>query len=448
MKRAVLPPLIAIALALALPACSHHPAPQPAADTQLVEMPIPLPPPLPLNPDIPIPPGVEIPTTHPTIIAPRNAVNLALHRPVTSSDPNPTWGFLGMITDGDKSSGEGRIVDVGPGRQWIQVDLGRECDIYGISIWRDYAAERIYDAMIVQLSDDADFIKDVWTVYDNDVKNWIGMGYGNRPRYVEAYQGKTIPVKRLTARYVRIWSLSDDGTEKFVEVEVYGVPARIQPAAARLPSKVASATAQERPIVEHIRALGGYVSFNDEKPRKVVEVLLTGTKATDADLKQLTGLSDLKKLHLDFTAISDAGLKHVGELKHLQMLSLGATKVTDAGLASLKPLTELRELSLGATSITGSGLEHLADTDLRRLFLDATRVTDANLQHVGRLRHLEELWLMHTEISDRGLEHLKGLSNLRDIELWSTRVTPMGMRDLTRAIPTVRFNHISDLLFK
>ena len=49
---------------------------------------------------------------------------LSLKRPVTSSDSAPVIGELDMITDGEKEGGDGYFIELGPGKQWAQVDLG------------------------------------------------------------------------------------------------------------------------------------------------------------------------------------------------------------------------------------------------------------------------------------------------------------------------------------
>ena len=73
--------------------------------------------------------------------------------------------------------------------------------------------------MVVQVSDDPAFGKDVKTVYDNSA---AGL---DRP-YIESYQGKLIDAKGVKARYVRLYS-NGNTTNKmnhYIEVEVWGKP--------------------------------------------------------------------------------------------------------------------------------------------------------------------------------------------------------------------------------
>ena len=60
------------------------------------------------------------------------------------------------------------------------------------------------------------------------------------------------------------------------------------------------------------------------------------TQITDAGLKDMAKLQQLKKLNLNGTKITDAGLKDVAKLKKLESLRLDGTKVTKAGVAELK----------------------------------------------------------------------------------------------------------------
>ena len=49
---------------------------------------------------------------------------LSLKRPVTASDSAPVIGELDMINDGEKEGGDGYFIELGPSKQWIQIDLG------------------------------------------------------------------------------------------------------------------------------------------------------------------------------------------------------------------------------------------------------------------------------------------------------------------------------------
>jgi len=69
---------------------------------------------------------------------------------------------------------------------------------------------------------------------------------------------------------------------------------------------------------------------------KVTRLYLRDPKITDADLKEVAKLQNLKHLILDDTKITDAGLKEVAKLKQLKSLYLTDTQVIKAGVAELQ----------------------------------------------------------------------------------------------------------------
>ena len=80
---------------------------------------------------------------------------------------------------------------------------------------------------------------------------------------------------------------------------------------------------------------------------------------TDAGLKELASLTQLRALHLGGTQVTDAGLKELASLTQLRMLDLGGTQVTDAGLKELASLTQLQALRLNSTKVTDAGVQEL-----------------------------------------------------------------------------------------
>jgi hypothetical protein len=159
-------------------------------------------------------------TKWPEFLVPVGTTNLAAGKKVTSSDDSPVVGTLDLITDGDKAGDEGSWVELGVGKQWVQIDLAQEADIYAINVWHYHSQKRVYRDVVVQISDDPTFSKDVTTVYDNSANGT------DRP-YIETYFGKLIDAKGVKGRYVRLYS-NGNTTNKmnhYIEVEVFGKPA-------------------------------------------------------------------------------------------------------------------------------------------------------------------------------------------------------------------------------
>jgi hypothetical protein len=164
----------------------------------------------------------------PDFMVPAGTVLLSKGKPVTASDSFPVIGDLSYLTDGDKSGDEGSYVELGPGLQWAQIDLGAPAKLAVIVVWHYHSQARAYHDVIVQVSDDPEFKKGVTTLYNNDDNNSSGLGAGSDPAYIETYEGRLIDAKETTARYVRLYSNGNTSDElnHYVEVEVYGQPAK------------------------------------------------------------------------------------------------------------------------------------------------------------------------------------------------------------------------------
>ena len=93
---------------------------------------------------------------------------------------------------------------------------------------------------------------------------------------------------------------------------------------------------------------------------EVTRLVLNGTKkVTDAGLKEVAKLKQLKGLYLEGTDITDVGLKEVAKLKQLNFLALNLTQITDVGLKEVAKLKQLRFVNLEDTKVTKAGVDQL-----------------------------------------------------------------------------------------
>jgi hypothetical protein len=175
--------------------------------------------------------NLEKPLGHPrpNMLVPEGTVNLAKGKSVKSSDEMPIIGEISYITDGDKEAADGSYVELGPLVQHITVDLGKPAELYAIVMWHYHKQPRVYTDVVVQLSNDPDFIKDVKTVFNNDLDNSAGLGVGTDKHYIETSEGKLIDLISQgspKARYVRLYSNGNTSNDlnHYIEVEVYGKP--------------------------------------------------------------------------------------------------------------------------------------------------------------------------------------------------------------------------------
>ena len=102
-------------------------------------------------------------------------------------------------------------------------------------------------------------------------------------------------------------------------------------------------TAQQEPtspptLETLVETLGGRVRQNEQG--EVVEVRLSGTRVTDADLAHLTGLPSLQSLVLYKTEVTAAGLVHFQKMPALRRLALSgyasSDRLTGADMANLQ----------------------------------------------------------------------------------------------------------------
>ena len=218
----------ALVLSIALAGCERRTAPAGAADLVPIEIELPDAAfdgtPESLRSDNLEPPRKG---ERPPFLAPKGTVNLALKKHVAASDEDPIIGEIEMVTDGDKKHGDGSFVELAPGLQHAQVDLGAEHSIRAVVLWHYHAMARIYHDVVIRVANDPDFLTGVTTLFNNDHDNSSGLGIGKDYEYVDDNKGKLVDAGGVKARYVRLYSNGSTGNEMnhYTEVEVYGLPA-------------------------------------------------------------------------------------------------------------------------------------------------------------------------------------------------------------------------------
>lgn len=206
-----------------------QPTTQPAATGDLEPLALQLPKPKFEGTPKQLPPGSTVERNskaRPPFLAPKGTKNVALDKTVTSSDAAPIVGEIKLVTDGDKEAAEGSYVELSPGLQWVQIDLGEPYEISAIIMWHFHLNARVYKDVVVQAADDADFITNVRTLFNNDQDNSSGLGVGKDREYFDTYEGKLIDAKSTKARYLRFYSKGStaDESNHYTEIEVYALP--------------------------------------------------------------------------------------------------------------------------------------------------------------------------------------------------------------------------------
>jgi hypothetical protein len=219
------------AAAVFIAAVLAAPVSSPAQDQNKVELRLQLPKPMFIGtPRNLTSPNLERITGKPrgAFFVPAGTKLVSLNMPVTASDMQPVIGEVGYVTDGEKAGEDGYFVEFGPGKQYVQVDLKTPYELQAILVWHYHSQARVYRDVIIQVSDDKDFITGVSTIFNNDHDNSSGLGVGKDKEYIETYEGKLFDPRGVKARYVRLWSNGNTSNDMnhYVEVEVYAAPAK------------------------------------------------------------------------------------------------------------------------------------------------------------------------------------------------------------------------------
>jgi hypothetical protein len=164
----------------------------------------------------------------PAMMIPAGLKNVAPGSKVTTSDKNATAEALAKITDGDKEASEQSIIYLRKGSQYVQFDFGSPQEIFAIVLWHAHNSAKVYRDVIVQVSDDQDFIQNVKTIFNNDQDNTSGLGVGTDREFFETNEGKLIDAKGAKGRYLRCYSKgsTESALNEYTEVEVYARPAK------------------------------------------------------------------------------------------------------------------------------------------------------------------------------------------------------------------------------
>jgi len=191
------------------------------------------------------------------LLVPKGTKLLSRGVEVTSSVEFQFIDELEKIADGNQTAAPYGIYHVelfDGGLQWVQLDLGKSLAIYAVLLWHyylpyphDYQHQgeppylaRVYQDVLIQISNDPMFEKEVVTVFNNDHDNSSGLGKGEDLTYTETSEGLWVDTKGVEGRYVRLYSnghkrlwsgeekipiekyASYRSTNDYIEVEVYG----------------------------------------------------------------------------------------------------------------------------------------------------------------------------------------------------------------------------------
>lgn len=159
--------------------------------------------------------------------------------PVTNSNASRA---LTVATDGNNASADGYCIfgnDAKEAGSYMQVDLGSDCEITGVNLWRYWTDSRTYKATALVVASKSDF-SDAQVLYYSGANDVFGLGENPKDRlYAETSAGKQLfdasdSKPATTARYVRLYAsgVKGTGTSKenhVVELQVFGIAKQNDP---------------------------------------------------------------------------------------------------------------------------------------------------------------------------------------------------------------------------
>jgi uncharacterized protein YjbI with pentapeptide repeats len=205
--------------------------------------------------------------------------------------------------------------------------------------------------------------------------------------------------------------------------------------------------------VSPLSGLKGLVRFRAQLPRtdaaikflsglpNLKEVDLRGFDLTNRRLSLIAKISGLERLEIKSRLVGDRGLANLKGLKHLTELRILESSASDEGLQSIGAITSLKSLELNGQRFTDAGLVHLRElTELEKLKIENTGLTDRGMVYLRQFGKLIELELRNADISDKGLPALAELKEIEFIDLSGTKVTDEGLKNFTSLVELRKLN--------
>ena len=160
----------------------------------------------------------------PIMVEPEYTKKLTTENTKVTTSEEAVTGDNDYVVDGDKTPDATSMLQLPSGLQWVQLDLGAEHTIAAVCVWHDQGDERVYKDVIVQVSNDANFVDGVKTIFNNDHDNTAKLGKGTDKEYRERNDGRPMDAKLVKGRYVRCYSngSTSEPVNNYIEIEVFG----------------------------------------------------------------------------------------------------------------------------------------------------------------------------------------------------------------------------------
>ena len=160
----------------------------------------------------------------PIMVEPEYTKKLTTENTKVTTSEEAVTGDNDYVVDGDKTPDATSMLQLPGGLQWVQLDLGAEHTVSAVCVWHDQGDERVYKDVVVQISNDANFVDGVTTIFNNDHDNTAKLGKGTDKEYRERNDGRPMDAKLAKGRYVRCYSngSTSEPVNNYIEIEVFG----------------------------------------------------------------------------------------------------------------------------------------------------------------------------------------------------------------------------------
>ncbi len=174
--------------------------------------------------------------------------------------------------------------------------------------------------------------------------------------------------------------------------------------------------------------------------RKLEEINVDRSDATDAGLKLIRNMPELRIISIFMCESTGASLKEFATCPNLRQLHLWSSGLHEGNLQYLSGLKRLEFLNVSATRLTNSGLKLISRCiNLRTLRAFDNPIDDGCIDDIRKLKYLDYLDLAGTKVTLSGIKRLQGLP-LKRLVLPAS-VGAVHDRELSRLFPGSVFQH-------
>jgi hypothetical protein len=186
--------------------------------------------------------------------------------------------------------------------------------------------------------------------------------------------------------------------------------------------------------VAHLKKMGTLEALN-----------FHGQLVTDAVLREIAAIPQLRWLHAQDVASGDDGFMALGHCETLETAVLRfCHAMTDRGMAALSMLPRLQSLNVGGRRLTDDAFAPFVGAhSLREVSPPLSR--DAAFIHIARIPKLERLTNMYNRATtDVATQHLGGHPTLTRYSAFGTQITDVSLEVLA-ALPSLEFAELDNL---